>query len=68
MTLKASIAQGIDRGEIPERSQGEAGKSATLTLGTYGYLFPDRLDEVSKKGAQAAIQAVGQGEGQAGED
>lgn len=49
VTLKASIAQGIDRGEIPERSQGEAGKSATLTLGTYGYLFPDCLDEVSKK-------------------
>ncbi|MER5989117.1 tyrosine-type recombinase/integrase [Streptomyces sp. NPDC001787] len=24
-------------------------KSATLTLDTYGHLFPDRLDEVSKK-------------------
>ncbi|WP_430479187.1 hypothetical protein ACQZM9_20545 [Streptomyces sp. P11-1] len=24
-------------------------KSATLTLDTYGHLFPDRLDEVSKR-------------------
>ncbi|MFF6961242.1 hypothetical protein [Streptomyces sp. NPDC008317] len=24
-------------------------KSATLTLDVYGHLFPDRLDEVSKK-------------------
>ncbi|MEW9519392.1 tyrosine-type recombinase/integrase [Streptomyces tubercidicus] len=42
-------------------------KSATLTLDTYGHLFPDRLDEVSKKMHKPPRQATGQGEGQVGE-